>query len=380
MKLRQKHFAYLRHLLLMGLGTVLIVLIFPAPVLALDTRSGPDVRIGPDETINDDLVIAANRFTLEGTVNGDLMVLAEEITIRGTVNGDVQVLGREVIINGVISENARVGGRTLQLGPASRIGRHVLAAAGRLEIVRGAEIAGTLSFTGLQARINGQIGGSSNPVERTSQLHGMSLIAMPGSTSAAQITTGPDGLLVLFHLRRATSLLLIGLMLLWLWPSLLRTSARRLQERPVAGLLWGFVAIPALLVAALVVSIATGLLSWAFSMLGLGDLFSLVLSSGILAVAGLAVVAAVLLSYVGYLVTAMTIGNLLLGWIPAGRVYQPFLALLVGTILYVAVTAIPQVGPVLSLLALLFGLGGLWLRWRPQPVVRTEASTAAAAA
>jgi hypothetical protein len=85
-------------LLLMGFLVVLAVLLLVSPVWALESRSGNEVVIGPDEVIEDDLYVTANEVVMEGAVEGDLIAFGSSIAVDGTVQGDLISAGRSVEI------------------------------------------------------------------------------------------------------------------------------------------------------------------------------------------------------------------------------------------------------------------------------------------
>jgi len=86
------------------LGTVVLALLLltAGSVSALEERTGQTVVIEAGEVINDDLVVAAETFVLNGTVKGDIMATGGSMTIgpTGVVEGDLMAAGRDVVIPG----------------------------------------------------------------------------------------------------------------------------------------------------------------------------------------------------------------------------------------------------------------------------------------
>ena len=68
---------------------MLVFLSFPSDTEAADFRSGSEVNIGPEETVNDDLYATGGTVNVNGTIDGDLVAAGGTINVRGAINGDV---------------------------------------------------------------------------------------------------------------------------------------------------------------------------------------------------------------------------------------------------------------------------------------------------
>jgi len=97
-------------------AVLLLTASFAAPVSAADTRSGTNVTIKSDETINDDLYITGSEITIDGTVNGDVIAFADKIHINGAVSGDIIGAGNAVDIRGQVGGSIRVVGSDIKIG------------------------------------------------------------------------------------------------------------------------------------------------------------------------------------------------------------------------------------------------------------------------
>ncbi len=137
----------------------LMVLTLVTPAQAFDGRSGDNVVIKADETIEDDVYVTANNFTLEGTVKGDLVVFGTTITINGTVEGDLIAAGQSVTINGKVTDDARIAGAALKLGKTAIIGDDVIAGGASVEAENGSVVEGELVVGAGQALLDGQVTG-----------------------------------------------------------------------------------------------------------------------------------------------------------------------------------------------------------------------------
>lgn len=134
-----------------------LVLSIATPALAFDGRGGDNVTIPAGETVNDDLYVGAQNFTLDGTVKGDVVAGGAIITINGTVEGDLIAAGQAVIINGTVTDDVRIAGGALFIGEKAKIGGDVIGFGGSLEVRQGSSAGHDLVFFGGQALLAGDI-------------------------------------------------------------------------------------------------------------------------------------------------------------------------------------------------------------------------------
>lgn len=126
---------------------------------ALEILDDSTVIIEAGEVVEDDLMVFANEFVLDGTVKGDLIFFATTTTINGMVEGDLMGGGQEILINGNVADDVRVGGAVITLGEAAQIGDDLMAGGYSLESMTGSLVEGDVYFGGAQSRLAGDIGG-----------------------------------------------------------------------------------------------------------------------------------------------------------------------------------------------------------------------------
>jgi len=161
-----------RFLILIGL-VLLAVLLVASPVWgAVETRSGQEVRIGPDEVVEDDLYVGANEVVVDGTIEGDLVAFGRSITVNGTVEGDLIAAGQTVEVGGTVEDDARIAGQALLLGGGANVGDDLLAAAYSLENEPDSTVEGTLQYAGYQALLAGSVGEDLRAAANSVQLDG----------------------------------------------------------------------------------------------------------------------------------------------------------------------------------------------------------------
>jgi cytoskeletal protein CcmA (bactofilin family) len=126
-------------------------------VFAAEYRTGKDVKIGAEETIQDDLYAFGETITIDGILEGDLIAFAKDIIINGEVRGDVIAAAQTIEATGTLGDDVRVAGQALKLGPKAKVGGDVIAAGMSLETEKGSTIAGDFVYAGLQALLAGEI-------------------------------------------------------------------------------------------------------------------------------------------------------------------------------------------------------------------------------
>jgi hypothetical protein len=394
-----------------------------------DVFQGSSIPSG--ETIENDVLLNGTDVSLNGTVDGDAFVAGRTVIVNGDVKGSLFVLGENVVMNGEVEgsvysmavsfshlADAVIGRSLYYLGislltekeseinrdltaitlgarQAGNVGRDTQIIAGIIEIAR-------LVLDRVNAVTTGKpIIEPQQDVESSSlipQFAGLELYA--GSivpTGSAQRSlmlqeeptdedseeaTGPEavGNWLIGRLRELVTYLLVGGLLIWLFPRHLNNWANQVRKKPVAAGGWGlvayvmgFVAHVILFLLILVVGISLAFvtlwsLAWAWWGVGFSALalsFSLFLVS---------------VAFISKIIVAYLIGKLLFerfGSKPDMRKPWP---LLVGLIIYVLLCGIPYLGWAISLIVTFLGLGGMWLaftgRNEPQEVVAEVEPTA----
>jgi hypothetical protein len=168
-------------------------------------------------------------------------------------------------------------------------------------------------------------------------------------------------------------LLLIGLLLVWLAPRLVRGAADTVHSKPLLSLGWGVLDFLIVGVLVFVVLAATILLAIVFGLITLGGLIPAIISIGVLTDAVLVVAFLISVFYLAPVVVSFLGGRMLLGRFQPDRAAGRVLPLVIGIVVYVVLRAIPVLGAVVALVVVLLGLGALSIwAWR---TVRGGATT-----
>ena len=146
--------------------SVVIILTLLASVVAI-TNAAPSERrtvqvvtLPSGEEVTSDYYIKAGEIVeISGTVNGDVVVAGGQVFIDGVVNGDLLAVGGILNISGEVTQDLRVAGGQVTL--SGEVGRNASMAGGNIEITKEAVIGGGLLVAGgnitLSAPITGDL-------------------------------------------------------------------------------------------------------------------------------------------------------------------------------------------------------------------------------
>jgi cytoskeletal protein CcmA (bactofilin family) len=339
----------------------------PATVLAQQNeldgklRSGQEVVVRAGETVQGDLYASAGTVRIDGRVDGDLVASGGQVTVSGTVTGDVLAAAGSTTIPGQVDGDVRVA--TGQARVEGRVGEDLLIGAGQATVASGAQVGGDLIFGAGRLRMDGTVAGSvlgaTGDYTRTGSVAGSEKVTVQQPERAPTLTERGLDLL-----RRYVSVLVVGLLLLWLAPRAIRGAAEAVRGRPLASFGVGILGVVGIVVLLVLVILVTVLLAVGLGLLGLGPLVGVAVFGGILA--------AGVIGFLFFLAVAFgaqaTVGLALGGLLFRGDVrsfVRALVALVLGVLVVTLIAAIPVAGGWLEALLVLLGLGALVLMRRP---------------
>ena len=333
--------------LLLGMGTFA----FAQSETFLDgkVRTGDRITVGGDDVVDGDLYIFGGDVSVDGRITGDLVVFAGQVSVRGEVGGDVFAGAGTVDIDGEVGGDVRAG--TGQLRVDGSVAEDVFVGAGRLDA--GGSIGGDLVFGAGQVRVPGDIGGdvlgSTGSYARSGSVAGSEDVTIEEVSERER--PGP----VTTALRQFGSLLVVGLLVMWLVRDRLEAAISSVDERPGAVVLRGLLFLAGLVIVPLGVTIVGVLLAILFGWIGLG------LLAGVCVLA--VVVTWVLVVAVAILMIAVFAPIAAATW-AASRILPddtPGYGLLAaGLAALVVVLQIPVLGPLTGLAVTIVGAGA-WI-------------------
>jgi hypothetical protein len=320
--------------------------------------TGGSIRLG--EEIYGDAIAAGGEVNVDAIVRGDALLTGGEVDLGGSVDEDVYAAAGEVDVTAHIAGSARIAGGDIELERdavvdgavslaggdvtvAGRIGQYLQVAAGSTQIdgqVEGdVEVSGGKLSVGPKAVINGSLtfrGPKPPEVEEGAVVRG----------GVRHIEEREHGGLKAFAsvlaLLWIAGWLIVGWIVLALWPGFARAVVGTARERLAASLITGFV---------LLVAVPVVIVMLASSLIGLP-------------LALLLLCVYLLLLPLGYIAAAAAIGEALLTRMRRGAeiaTRHRVLALIAVLIVLLVLSSIPLVGGLLCGIVLLAGMGALAL-------------------
>jgi cytoskeletal protein CcmA (bactofilin family) len=385
-----------------------------------------------DGTVNGDLIVFAQSITINGKVDGDLIAAAQTVVVNGEVTGAVRMAGSVLFVG----EKASIAGDIVGAGysfegrEGSKIGKDLVFAGGQIllagDVTRNVQAAtGAFELRGnVGGDVQAEVGNADQAGPPPTVFMPQSTIPIPSvkpgltidpsasiagdlaytqskelslpvgvvtgkvihnspapGTSTTHVETSGEKILKwgLNFMRTGISLILIGLLLLWLFPSFVKGLSEKLQAKPLPSLGWGVVAWAAFFFALFVIVAITVVGAILFGVLTLGQLTGTVIWLGLLTLFGLIVGFVLVTSFVVKVVFGAALGKWILQRANSPLAEHRYWPMVVGVLLTVAVIALltfPLIpgflGGLLNLAVVLFGLGALWL-WGRERVVKRPA-------
>jgi cytoskeletal protein CcmA (bactofilin family) len=137
------------------LSPLLLLLLMPVQLHAIDVRAARHVSILPGETIRTNLYVAGGDVSIAGRVEGDLTVGGGDIYLTGAVLNDVTVGGGQVRFDGQIGGDLRIAGGQVFIG--GKINGDLVLAGGRVRILPSAVVGGDVVLAGGTVVIEGAL-------------------------------------------------------------------------------------------------------------------------------------------------------------------------------------------------------------------------------
>lgn len=214
--------------------------VLDAPVKGDASLAGGAIEIRTP--LGGDLRSLSGKLTVDADVGGDALLAGAEIALerRARIAGDALIAGRAVDIRGAIGGELTVYAQQVVI--AGPIGGKVRLVAEEIELLEGARIDGTLSYT------------SPNEIKRASGV----VVAGEVTRTAERKPPAPDdddkpgrlGWRLMGSILWSAGLFVFGITMMWAFPEFTRDAARRVWTDPLAALGLGFALIVAAPIAA----------------------------------------------------------------------------------------------------------------------------------
>lgn len=333
---------------------------------------GPQVEISG--IVNGDLYAVGGEVMVDGVVNGDVIVAGAKVVLSGTIAQDARVAGAHITVNGTIGRNATLagvdvhltekatvrenviaGGASVQLSGAigrdarvgawqttfsNEIGRDVIVAAESVRLTSKASVGGRLRYWGEVAPSIDEEAVIRGPITRR---------PLPEGWSTERARQGLVGMRVLAAFASFLSTLILGLILLRIWPHFAAQVTAAIRERPAPSVGWGLAAV-----------VVTPLVALSFVVT------VLVLPAGVILLALYGVT-----MYLARIFTITCAGQ----WLfrrradASSSLIPPFVA---GLLLYSLLALVPVIGSLLTFVTVIVGVGALLVAGKQRLAVTQE--------
>jgi len=327
--------------------------------------AGDDVLL--EEDVAGDALVAGGRSEIAGRVGGDALATGGTVDVRGEVNEDVYAAGGDVRIEALIGGNLRAAGGSVSLEPAGRVEGNATLAGGNVDVY--GRVGGGLQAFGGRIRIDGEVAGD---VEAASdnvrvgpgaRIGGKLVYRGPGTPEVAEGAVIAGGIekqrrawreispesgfgRVVAGVMRAlwfAGVLVLGVLLVAVFPGFSRESAATVHNDPVASLGVGVALLIAMPVVAVVLFV---------TIVGIPLGFALLL-------------AYTMLLMLGYINGALALGDLALGKAKPEEARSSgwrILFLVLALLAVALVRRIPVIGELAVFALFLAGFGAFALR------------------
>lgn len=390
-------------------------------VIGADEVIDDDLYVGAGEfrldgTVRGDLVVFGGTLTINGTVEGDLIGAGQSVIVNGTVGDDARIAGYALTIEGDVSDDVIAAGFSLEGAEASSIGGDVIYAGyeallagdvgGDVDVSGGAvEIAGTAEGNasvdvggtergeslppfynfipnlppvpavpaGLTVREGAEIGGDLSYTANFEADVPSGAVAgdvnfnryVPEQPEEEERRTPSPAVMVarwsFRQLRRLATFLLIGVLMMWAVPGWTRRLAKNVESKPLPSLGWGVVAMAVFVALMVMLVIATVLLTIIFGAVTLGGLAGRLAVLGGIVTTSAGFSFSLIWRYVTTIIISLLLGQLIFRALNSPAEQNRWWPVVLGVVIFVVVTAVPVLGWLIKLAAVLFGLGAFWI-------------------
>ena len=368
-------------------------LLLPLSAHAFMIRAEQAVNVAKNQVIDGNFYAAGNSIIVDGNIKGDLICVGQSIVVNGTVDGDIICAGQSIAVLGPVGGNVRTAGNTINinntvarnimsfgssiiLGANGKTGWDMLVG-GTAITVNGA-IGGNLHGGGAQVMLNGQVAKDVQVAVECLRGKKADQECQAGLELGDQAMVGGNLIYTAKGLAKISPQAQIKGEVKQQQPKNYPTSKQEAWSQMGMAWIWGKVIMifAALLIGLILISlfkdslkdVAKTMQKKYWSSLGYGVivllLTPLVALLLMFTLIGIPLAVLLLLSWiicllVGKIIAAIVFGNWLFEkfkWQTKNSIWP----MIVGVVIASLVFSIPIIGWIIALVALIWGLGGLW--------------------
>lgn len=336
-------------------------------------RSGDEIIVPANETVQGDLYLSGGDITVNGPVNGDLFIAGSNVVVNGDVKGDLYAVGGQIELNGQVdgdvaaaggditlsrgrvSGDARLAGGTVSV--LNTVAEDLLVGTGTLDVGQNARVGGDLIFGAGTAKVGGAVSGaiigSADSYSRSGTVGGSERVNINETQGEEPAPTSAEA--IFDRVRTLATLLLVGALIVWRAPGILDALSGRLRARPFHSLGWGLLGWVGIPVALLVFTLAWILLAIVVGVLTLGGLAATIITAGILANLAIVLALALTVSYVTWVIAGYTVARV--SRTTDVTLRDKYLTMGLGALALILMGSLPVVDVIVGILVSLAGVG-----------------------
>jgi len=110
------------------------VVVFPSTAVLNQDYFAYGKTIEVSGTVNGDVYVFGGQIFIDGVVNGDVIVAGGSVEISGKVSKDVRLLSGQASISGTVGRNVTAVTATIELAPSARVGRNIIVVSGNVDL------------------------------------------------------------------------------------------------------------------------------------------------------------------------------------------------------------------------------------------------------
>lgn len=138
------------------LAACFMLLILPLAASAYSFKKGDSVYVPKDEIIEGSLYAVGANLTIEGKVTGDVICAGQSVNITGEVAGDVICAGESVNVSGPVGGNLRLAGSAVNFN--GQVARNAMLLGANIITAASSTVGWDLLVLGNNFELNGNIG------------------------------------------------------------------------------------------------------------------------------------------------------------------------------------------------------------------------------
>jgi hypothetical protein len=322
--------------------------------------AGYSLETQPGSAIGQDIVFAGGQILLAGDVSRNAQVATGALELQGTIGGNLRA---------DVAEAGQAGPPPTMFMPQSPVPAPTVAQG--ITIDPSARVEGDLEYTQTKdlefpsGVVAGQVNRNEPVTDQTTPRP---------ETTGERISRWGINLL-----RSAITLLLIGLLLLWLFPFFMQGWSGKLQAAPWRSLGWGVLAYAGVIFVGMLTLAIVVLGAVIFGLLTLGGLAWTVVGLGILSLFVLILGFVLVTAFIAKVVFGQALGRWVLTRTNPSLAEHRYWPMVIGvslTVLIIGLLSFPLIpgifGWLLNVAVILFGLGALWLWGRERRAIQLQ--------